>query len=195
MQNKKLNTLVKISVLSTAAFILMLIEIPLPIFPEFLKIDISDLPAILGSFAMGPVAGVIIEAIKNILHFIIKNGSAGIGEAANFVVGGAFVYTAGIIYRRRKNRTHALYGLLAGTAAMVAAGAVGNYYVFMPLYEKVLGFPIAAMVEAAKAINPAVTDFNYFIALSIVPFNLLKAVAVSAIAFLIYKRLSPVLHK
>lgn len=196
MKDSRLNKLVKISVLSAIAFILMvLIEVPLPIFPEFLKLDISDLPAVFGAFALGPVAGVAIELVKNILHAILKQGTAGIGELANFIVGSAYVYVAGVIYFKEKSRKRALVGLIFGVIAMALVAAAGNYFIFLPLYEKVLGFPISAAIAAAAKVNPSVTDLPTLIALSIVPFNLLKGVIVSLAAFLSYKRLSPILHK
>ncbi|MDI6618810.1 MAG: ECF transporter S component [Clostridiales bacterium] len=194
--DKHLNVIIKISILSAIAFLLMvLIEIPLPIFPDFLKLDVSDLPAIFGSFAIGPAAGVVIEAVKNILHAILKPATAGIGETANFVVGAVYVYTAGLIYLLKKNRKHALLGLVAGTIAMSAVAAIGNYYVFLPLYESILKFPISAAVSMASKINPAIKDINSLVILSIVPFNLLKGIIVSTVAFLFYKKLSPILHK
>ncbi|KPU43622.1 riboflavin transporter RibU [Oxobacter pfennigii] len=195
MRDQRLNKLVKISVLSAAAFILMLIEFPLPFFPEFLKVDISDFPALLGSFALGPLAGVIIEAVKNILHVLLKNTTAGIGEIANFVVGAAFVFAAGMVYKIKKDRAHALYGLIAGVVAMAAVAAVCNLFIFLPLYEKVLGFPIPAIVDAGAKINPAIKDLNTFVALSIVPFNILKGIIVALLGFLSYKSLSPILHR
>ena len=196
MRDQKLNKLVKISILSAAAFLLMFfIEIPLPIFPEFLKLDISDLPAILGAFALGPAAGIYIEALKNIFHAIAKPGTMGIGELANFVVGGAFVFTVGIIYNLKKDRTHALYGLAAGIIVMVIVAAIGNYFVFLPLYEKVLGFQVNAVIGMAAKVNPSIKDLNSLILLSIVPFNLLKGIIVALIAFLSYKSMSPILHK
>lgn len=196
MKNSRVNKLVKISVLSTIAFLLMsFAELPLPIFPEFLKLDISDVPAIFGAFALGPIAGVAIEALKNVLHAIFKPGTMGIGDLANFIVGGAFVYAAGAIYSLKKNRKHAIWGLAAGTVAMVAAAAIGNYYVFLPLYENILGFKISAVVAMASSVNPAVTDINSLIILSIIPFNLLKGVIISLITLLSYKKLSPILHK
>ena len=197
MKNSRLNKLVKISVLSTIAFLLIyFLELPLAaIFPEFLKLDISDVPAIFGAFVLGPIAGVAIEALKNVLHVIFKPGTMGIGELANFVVGGAFVYAAGAIYSIKKNRKHAIWGLAAGTIAMAAVAAIGNYYVFLPLYESVLGFKISAVVGMGRSVNPAITDINSLIILSIIPFNLLKGVVISLITLLSYKKLSPILHK
>lgn len=182
MRDKRLNTLVKISLLGSIAFVLMLIEIPLPFFASFLKLDISDLPALFGALAIGPSAGVIIELLKNILHGIVRTDSAWIGELANFIVGSAFVLAAGFLYKLKKDRVHALAGLLGGTVAMAAAAALGNSYIFLPLYQKFLGWPLPQNMVS-------------FIVDSIVPFNLFKGAVVSIIAFLSYKKLSPLLHR
>lgn len=195
MEKSRINKLVKIAVLAAAAWVLMIVvEVPLPIFPSFLKLDISDLPAVLGAFSMGPAAGVIIELVKNLLHLLVKpDVPIGVGELANFIVGGAYVFTAGLIYLRRKDKAHAVTGLAAGTVAMAVAAVIGNYFVFMPIY--IQAFSLQGILGAAQAVNPAITDLWTLVMYSILPFNLLKGVIVSFIAFLTYKSLSPVLHK
>lgn len=195
MKNKKLNTLIKISILSAMALILYFIEFPLPIFPNFLKLDISDVPAILGAFAVGPVAGVIVELVKNILHMMFNNSTAGIGELANFLVGASFVFVTGIVYKAGKSRMSALIGLISGTVAMGIIASLGNYFIFLPLYEKVLNYPINAVVGMASKINPSVVNLNTLIVYTILPFNLIKGLMLSVIVFLVYKRVSPILHK
>lgn len=195
MKNKKLNDTIKISLLGVIAFIIQFFEIPLPIFPSFVKLDFSDIPAILGTFAIGPIAGVLIEFIKNILHGLIINGSAFIGEGANFIVGSAFVIGAGLVYKRKKTRKNALIALLTGTICMTIAGAAGNYFVFLPLYETVLGFKISTVVSIGHAVNPHINNLNSLIIWSFVPFNALKGIIMSIVTLLIYKKLSPVLHK
>jgi riboflavin transporter FmnP len=197
MKRKNLSNLIKIAVLSGMAFVIMaFLEFPLPIFPDFLKIDLSDIPALLGAFAMGPVAGIIIELVKNILHILLKGTTtAGIGELANFVVGSALVFTAGSLYKHNKNRKNAVISLIAGVGVMSLVAVVSNYYVFLPLYEKALHFPIAGMVAAGAKIFKGIKDFNTFIAYSIIPFNLVKGIITALITIIIYKKLSPILHK
>lgn len=195
MNNKRLSKLIKISILSAMGLLLMFIEFPLPIFPEFLKIDFSDVPAILGTFALGPFAGMLIELLKNLLHLLLLSKTGGIGELANFIVGAAFVMSAGFVYKRNKSRFGALIALFVGIVVSSIVASIGNYYVFLPLYESVLGFPMEAIVGMGKAINPSIKDLNTFIAYSILPFNLLKGLIISLITFLSYKKLSPILHK
>lgn len=195
MKTSKLNTSIKISLLGAIAFLLMYIEIPLPIFPSFLRIDIGDLPALIGAFAFGPMAGVLVELVKNILYAIFKGNTALIGETANFIIGAILVYSAGIVYKSNKTRKGAFAGLLVGALTMTAAGAILNYFVFLPLYEKILGFKISAVVGMGAAINHRITNLNSFIVWIIVPYNLLKAFVVSIVTLAVYKSVSPILHR
>lgn len=188
--------LTKVGVLSAIAFILMLIEFPLWFAPPFLKMDLSEVPALMGAFALGPVAGVLIELIKNILNVAIEGTSTGgVGELANFVVGSIFVYTAGYIYHKNKNIKNAIIGMITGTIAMTIAMAVANYYVMIPFYAKLFGMPLDKIVAMGSAVNKYVVDFKSLIIYAVVPFNILKGVIVTSITFLLYKKVSPILHK
>ncbi|APC82904.1 ECF transporter S component [Clostridium botulinum] len=195
MKSSKLNKLVKISVLGTIGFLLMFIEIPIPIFPEFLKIDISDIPALVGGFALGPVAGILIEFMKNILHSIFKGSTVFVGEIANFLVGSVLVGISAYIYKRDKTKKGAIVGLAIGTICMSIVAGLLNYYILLPLYEKALNFPIKAVVAIGNKLNPKIVDLKSFIFWSIIPFNLLKGVVVSLITAAIYKNVSPILHE
>lgn len=196
MKNKKLNTMIKISLLSVMAFILMFFEVSVPMFPEFLKIDISDLPALLGAFALGPVQGIGIELFKNILKLIFKGTQSGfVGEFANFIVGAILVFTAGSIYKLNKSKKTAFIGLIAGSLAMSVVASVLNYTVFLPLYAKVFKAPIDAFVAMGSAVNPSIKTLKDLVLWSILPFNLLKGIVVSVITVPIYKSVSPILHK
>jgi riboflavin transporter FmnP len=195
MRDEKLVRLIKISLLSVMAFLLMYIELPIPIFPEFLKIDISDLPALLGAFALGPIAGVIIELVKNILHGFLAGKTAFVGELANFLVGSCLVLVVGYIYKIRKSKNGAIVALLIGVTCMSIFAGILNYFVILPLYETALGFPIAAVVGMGTKINHNITDLNSFIIWSIIPFNFLKGIVVSVVTLALYKSVSPILHK
>ncbi|NEZ47065.1 ECF transporter S component [Clostridium niameyense] len=195
MRNTKINKLVKISVLSTIAFLLMFIELPIPIFPGFLKLDISDLPALIGGFALGPVAGIIIELLKNVLHGIFKGSTGFVGEFANFIVGSVLVIVSSYIYTRKKNKKNAILGLSIGTVVMSIVAGVFNYYILLPLYESILNFPIKDIIAVGSKINSNITDLNSFILWAIVPFNVFKGVVVSCITGAIYKSVSPILHE
>jgi len=195
MKKSKLNFMTKTAMLSVIGFLLMFIELPIPIFPAFLKIDISDLPAIIGCFALGPVAGIVIELVKNILHGIFVGGTAFIGEFANFAVGALMVSAAGIIYKRKKTKTNAIVGLIAGTLVMSVGASILNYFIVLPLYEAVLHYPVSAIVAMGTKINPHITNLNTLVVLSILPFNILKGIVISAITIPVYKSISPFIQK
>ncbi len=195
MRDEKLVKLIKISLLSVMAFLLMYIELPLPMFPDFLKIDISDMPALLGAFALGPIAGVIIELVKNILHGMLAGKTAFVGELANFLVGSCLVLVSGYIYKVRKSKGGAIFALLVGVVSMSIFAGILNYFVVLPLYEKALCFPLTVVVAMGTKINPNIKDLFSFIIWSIIPFNLIKGVVLSVVTLALYKSVSPILHK
>jgi riboflavin transporter FmnP len=192
VEKTKTQAIVKVGFLSATAFILMYLEFQVPLFPGFLKLDFSDVPALVASFAMGPLYGVMVELIKNIIHATITQ-SGGIGEIANFAVGSIFVYTAGIIYQRKKTRSNALISMVIATLVMAFSASLLNYYVFLPLYQKVMGWPMDAIINMSRAANKNIVDVRTLIAYGIFPFNVLKGIMLSLITLLIYKKLSPVL--
>jgi len=187
------NSMVKISLLSAISFVLMLFEFPLGIFPEFLKIDLSDLPALIGGFALGPVAGVIIIGIKNVLHFLIKSQTGGVGELANFIVGAALVFPASLVYNHNKSRKNALVGMLIGIVSMGIAGALANYYILIPFYANFM--PIEAIIDMSAAANAAIVDLKSLIIYAIIPFNMVKGIIITCMTLVIYKKISPLLHR
>ncbi|MCB2306337.1 ECF transporter S component [Clostridium estertheticum] len=195
MRDKKLIKMIKISLLAVIAFLLMYIELPIPIFPTFLKIDISDLPALLGAFALGPIAGVIIELVKNILHGVFASSTALVGEFANFLVGSCLVLVSGYIYKIRKSKGGAIVGLLIGTIVMSIFASILNYFVILPLYESVLKFPITGIIAAGSKINHNITNLNSFVVWMILPFNIFKGIVLSGMTLALYKSVSPMLHK
>lgn len=197
MTNKKTGTsvrkIVQIGMLAAIAVVLMLFEIPLPFAPSFYEIDFSEVPVMIGCFVMGPAAGAAIELIKILLNFII-NGTvtAGVGEAANFVIGCCMVIPAGLIYKYNRTRKGALIGMVTGTLFMTVAGCFINAYVMLPTYAAAFQMPIDALVAMGTAINPNITNLFTFVVLAVAPFNLLKGVLVSLIVFLIYKKIRPI---
>jgi riboflavin transporter FmnP len=189
-------TMTKISVLSAIATVLMLLDFPLPVFPSFLKMDASDLAALLAGFSMGPLAGVIVEAVKNILHMVLRGlgDTGGIGNLANFIVGIGWVVPAAWYYQTHKDHKGAIVGMGIGAVSMTVIAALGNWLIFLPLYSKFL-FPLDAIISMSHEAIPGVTDMKTLILFAFVPFNLLKSVVISLIAAFIYKPLSPLLHK
>lgn len=185
----------KVSVLSVIAFILMYVDFPITFLaPGFIKMDISDAPALIGGFAMGPLAGIFIEGIKVILEMIFKGTTTGgVGELSNFLVGCAFVIPSSLIYHHKKTYRSALIGLLVGIIIMTLFATVSNYYFIFPLYSKFM--PMDAIVAAGTAVTKKVTDLWSLMVYCMIPFNLFKGIIASIVVLLLYKRVSPILHR
>ncbi len=180
------------ALLSAIAFILQYIELPVFFMPGFIKFDFSDLPALLAAFSLGPVYGVVTELIKNLIHLPVSN-SAMIGELSNFILGAAFVFTAGLIYKKDRTRKGALLGSIIGAAVMAVVSLPINYYIVYPIYENFM--PLENIIGAYQAILPRVKTLWQCLLVFNVPFTLLKGLVDVLITFLIYKKLSPILHK
>lgn len=181
--NRKLRTLVGAAMLSAVAFVLAFLEFPVPLSPPFARMDLSDLPALIGAFAYGPLWGVLIELIKNALQ-LTSTATGGVGELANFLMGAAFVLTAGAIYRFHKTKKTALLGCLAGSLTMGIAAALANYYILLPLHQLIASF---------EAFIPFIHSKRDIVLYNALPFNVLKGLAISLITMLSYKSLRPIL--
>lgn len=191
-----LKTIAKIGILGAIAAVLMLIEIPLPFAPSFYEIDLSEVAVMIGAFALGVVPGICIELIKVLLNLLL-NGTitAGIGELANFVIGCAYIVPAALLYHHRKSLKNAIIGMSVGTLSMAIVGAVLNLYVLLPAYVTLAHFPMDAVIGMGNKVNPAITSFETLVLFATVPFNLLKGILSSVLVGLLYKRISPILHK
>ncbi|MDO4448174.1 MAG: ECF transporter S component [Lachnospiraceae bacterium] len=197
MERSRTRTLTQIAMLGAVAGVLMNFEFPIPFLaPSFYQLDFSEIPVLIGSFAMGPLAGVVIELVKILVHLVTKGTmTAGVGDVANFIFGCAFVIPAGLIYRFHhiKSRKHAVEGMAAGTVLTTAAACLMNAFVLLPAYGKAFGMPIEAFIEMGTAVNPSVNSLLGFVAMIIVPFNLFKYTLTSVIVFFIYKRIRVIL--
>ena len=173
-------------VLSAVAFLLQLIEIPLPmLMPTFIKFDFSDLPALIGSFALGPVCGIVIELIKNVLHALLATGSFGVGELSNFVG------VAGCIYRRSRSKKGALIASLAGAIVMAAISFPSNLFIVYPVYYQFM--PEETILAAYQTILPGMKSVAESLLVFNVPFTFVKGILDVAITFAVYKKISPIL--
>ena len=181
--------------LGAVSVVLMMFEIPLFFAPSFYKIDLSEIPVLIGTFAMGPVAGMFIELIKVVLHMLFKGSStAGVGDFANFLIGCAMIVPAGLIYQKKKSKKSAVIGMIAGTLFMAFIGCFLNAFALLPAYGKAFGMPVDALVAMGTAVNPAINSLLTFVVLAVAPFNILKGLIVGVITFLLYKHVSPILH-
>ena len=179
-------------VLSAVAFLLQLIEIPLPmLMPTFIKFDFSDLPALIGSFALGPICGIVIELIKNVLHALLATGSFGVGELSNFVLGAVFVGVAGCIYRRSRSKKGALIASLTGAIVMAAISFPSNLFIVYPVYYQFM--PEETILAAYQTILPGMKSIAQSLLVFNVPFTFVKGILDVAITFAVYKKISPIL--
>lgn len=184
------------AMLSAVAFILMFIEFPIPaLIPSFVKLDISDLPELLAAFSLGPVYGVAVTFLKNLLHIVFKGtSSAYVGELCNFLLGASFVIPAGLLYQYKKNRKMAFVGALIGAAVMALFSLPLNYFVTYPMYVNVYGLPMDAILGMYNAILPGTDSLLKALVIFNLPFTFFKGMLDVALTFLVYKPLSPVLH-
>lgn len=177
--------------LAATATVLMFLNFSVPFMPSFIKLDFSDLPALIASFSLGPVSGVAVCLIKNLINLMFTS-TGGIGELSNFLLGVLFVLPAGLIYQHKKNRIGALTGSVIGAVSMAVISIFTNYYIVYPVYANLM--PMETIIKLYQAINPAVTDLWTALIYMNCPFTLLKGLLNVGIAFLVYKRLSPLLH-
>ena len=183
------------AVLSAVAGVLMLFEIPLFFAPSFYKLDLSELPVLICTFYLGPVAGVVSELLKVALKLILKGTTtAFVGDFANFAVGCSFVLPASVFYHSRPSRQRAVLGLVVGTLVMTVFGSAFNAVYLLPKFSALFGMPLDAIVAMGTKVNGAITSVSTLVLFAVVPFNLLKGVVVSLLTMLLYKRISPLLH-
>ncbi|MBO5007437.1 MAG: ECF transporter S component [Clostridia bacterium] len=195
MQNSKLKTMVKIAMLAAVAEILFLFKVPLPfIAPPFYELDFSGVASLIGSFALGPLAGVLIELIKNLLNLLIDGSiTGGVGELSNFFTGCAYVLPASIIYKIYKTRKSALIGILGGIVFMTVFSYYSNVYVMIPAYAKALEIPIDLIVSMGSEIHPSIDTVSALALMCVVPFNFIKGTLVGAVTFVLYKKIRRIL--
>ena len=178
------------AMLSAIAFVLMFLEFSVPIMPPFIKMDLSDLPELIGAFAMGPVSGVAICLIKNLLHLFMST-TGGVGELSNFILGAYFVFPAGMIYRKWKGKKSAILGASLGSFLMAAVSVISNYYIVYPVYYNFMDKD--AILTAYQAIFPGVENILQCLIVFNAPFTLVKGLFSVVITVLIYKHISPFL--
>jgi riboflavin transporter FmnP len=184
-----------VGLFSAIAAVLMLFEIPLFFAPGFYKIDLSELPTLICTFALGPVAGVICEFLKIVLKLVLKGtSSAFVGDFANFVIGCSMILPASIIYHKIKTKKGAWIGMLTGTLVMTIFGSLFNAVYLLPTFATMYGMPLDDIVKMGTAVNAGITSVTTLVFYAVVPFNVLKGVVVSILTFFLYKRTEKLLH-
>lgn len=179
-----------IATFTAISFVLAFIELPVPFSPSFAKFDLSDLPALIIAFAYGPMEALMIEFIKNLLQ-LTTTSTGGIGEFANFVMGGSFVFVAGSIYKMKKTKTTAWISLVMGSIVMSIMAAIMNYFVLLPLFETFM--PLDQLIHSFSAFIPFINSKLDIVLYNAIPFNLVKGLMIGIVTMFVYKRLSRIL--
>ncbi|KZE39062.1 riboflavin transporter FmnP [Bhargavaea cecembensis] len=177
-KNLRLRSMIAIAMLSSISFVLMLFNFPLPPFPAFLQVDFSEVPAIIAAITMGPVAGILVELLKNVLDWLFSGSPTGVpvGHMANFATGVLFILPVWWVYHRLSNAKGMTTGLILGTISMAVGMSLLNYVLFLPLYVKFMNFPVMSGEELYQ-----------MIVMGILPFNLLKGIILAAIILLLFR--------
>ena len=178
------------AILAAAAYLLAFLEFPVPLTPAFARMDLSDLPALIGAFAFGPVTGVMVELVKNLLG-LMTSSTGGVGELANFLMGASYVFTAGAVYKHHKTKRMALVGGVTGSIAMGIMAAITNYFILLPMFEQFM--PLEEIIAAFGEFIPFIHTKLDVVLYNAFPFNVLKGLVITAVTMLIYKKLSPIL--
>lgn len=178
------------AILGAVASVLMFIGFSVPLMPSFIQLDVSELPALIGAFSMGPLSGVAICFVKNLVHLFFTT-TGGVGELSNFLLGAAFVLPAGLAYKFRKDRLGALIGSVAGAALMALMSIPSNYFITYPFYAMLM--PMEAILDMYRAINPNVNTLMDALVWFNMPFTFVKGMLSVLVTFLIYKRISPII--
>lgn len=183
----KTRNLSRVGILGGLAFALMFLQIPLVfIAPPFMKLDLSDVPALITGFAMGPSYGVLVQLVKNILN-LTQTSTGGVGELSNFIVGSSIVLVSALVYKRNKSIKSAMQGLILGTLTMACLAMASNYFIVFPLYSRIM-IPMETLINMGRAVNSNIDSLEKMMVLSILPFNIVKGAVNSFVTFLVYKR-------
>ena len=178
------------AMLAAVSTVLMFLSFSVPLMPGFIKLDFSELPALIAAFAFGPVSGMTVCLVKNLVNVLFTT-TGGVGELSNFVLGASFVVAAGLVYKYKKNRAGALIGSIVGAAVMAVIGVFSNYYIVYPVYTAFM--PMETILGMYRAINPNVETLWDALLWFNMPFTFIKGMCSTAMAFVIYKPLSPIL--
>ena len=186
----KTRKLVGTAMLAAVSVVLMFLAFPVPLMPSFIKLDFAELPALIASYAYGPISGLAVCLVKNLIA-LMKTSSGGIGTLCNFLLGAAFVVPAGIVYKKKRSRSGALIGAIIGALTMTVLGLFFNYYIVYPMYTAFM--PMEAIIGMYQAINPKVQNLWQALIWFNVPFTFVKGAFSVLVTFIIYKPLSPIL--
>lgn len=194
MRNSKTQLITGIAILGALSGVLMVLEFPLPIAPSFYKMDFSDVALLIGGYAYGPFAAILISLIKVFINLIVNSTTtAFVGEIAAFLMDSLFAVSASLIYKKEHTKKGAIKSLIVGVLVLTISAAIINYFVLIPAYVKFMNFPLEAIVAMGSAIIPSVNSLLTLVLFCTVPFNLVKGILISIVTYLLYKHISPLL--
>ena len=193
-KNLSIKNISRIAILGTLGALLMLIDFPIFVAPSFYKLDIGDLPCLIGAFAMGPIPALFIQIIKILLKLLFKpTSTAFIGEIAAFIFSSVYCIVAAIVSQRNKTKKGALVGMIIGSIAMIIVSTLTNYLFIIPAYSNLYGMPLEVIIGLGNSIFPVVKDLLSFSLCCVLPFNVIKTVIIDVLTFFLYKHISPLL--
>lgn len=178
------------ALLASISYILAFIEFPVPLSPSFARMDLSDIPALIGAFALGPATGVIIELIKNVLQ-LLSTSTAGVGELANFLIGSSYVWIAGFIYKYKRTKKGAISAYIISSIVMGVVAMIVNYFILLPLFETFM--PLDQLIASFSEFLPFIQTKLDVVLYNVLPFNVIKGLVVGLVTMVVYKKLTPVL--
>ena len=178
------------ALLASISYILAFIEFPVPLSPSFARMDLSDIPALIGAFVFGPVTGVIIELIKNVLQ-LLSTSTAGVGELANFLIGASYVWIAGFIYKYTRTKKGAISAYIISSIVMGVVATIVNYFILLPLFETFM--PLDQLIASFSEFLPFIQTKLDVVLYNVLPFNIIKGLVVGLVTMVVYKKLTPVL--
>lgn len=178
------------ALLASISYILAFIEFPVPLSPSFARMDLSDIPALIGAFALGPATGVIIELIKNVLQ-LLSTSTAGVGELANFLIGASYVWIAGFIYKYKRTKKGAISAYIISSIVMGVVATIVNYFILLPLFETFM--PLDQLIASFSEFLPFIQTKLDVVLYNVLPFNVIKGLVVGLVTMVVYKKLTPVL--
>ena len=190
IKNNKVRIMTMTALLSAIAYIMAFAEFSVPLSPAFARMDLSDFPALIGAFAFGPIVGVLIELIKNLLQ-LMSTSTGGVGELANFIMGASYVLTAGLIYKYKKTKKMAWISCLVSSFVMGVVAAIVNYFILLPLFQTFM--PIEQIIASFGELMPFIKTKLDVVIYNALPFNFIKGIVIGLITMMVYKRISPIL--
>ncbi|KWW11379.1 riboflavin transporter FmnP [Peribacillus simplex] len=186
MKKNKVKKTVTLAMMGSISYLLMLLNFPFPGFPSFLNVDFSDIPALMAALIFGPVAGILVEFIKNLLDLIMTGTLTvvPIGHIANFLAGILFVLPTYYVFKKLNSKKGMTFALLAGTISMAVVMSVLNYFVFLPAYTFFMGWDAMSATESRKLVTAA-----------ILPFNVIKGLLITSVFMLLFIKLQTWVNK